>query len=359
MAMGNFFGNLKDKVRTAYNNFFYEGEEAPAPQMVQEDLYPAPDQQPYAQQPQTAYQSPYGYAAQPQPYQQPQPQGYPSQPGYQQPAGNYAAPAQQSVYQPPVRNRRMQQHAAQQENNVVDFGAYQQQAQGYQQPQQAYQQPQQPQTYQTQQAPYQQPAPQEMQPQPQMPSAGSTRIINARGMGDCRSAITLLRNGDAVLIVLENVTDPAEMRRLVDTLSGACYSLTATITKVSRYGVYLLAPQTVAVYADQATSQMNSAPQRTAMRGYQPGYGAQRPVYQPQQQAAPQMQQPVQQQPAPQAPVNAYAPQQGFAQRTAAPEEAAQPFYAREAAPAAQAPAFAPQPAGYGYAPDENMAVAE
>ena len=181
--------------------------------------------------------------------------------------------------------------------------------------------------------------PQEAAPQ-QAPAAASARIINARGMADCRSAITLLRNGDAVLIVLENVTDPAEMRRLVDTLSGACYSLTATITKVSRYGVYLLAPQNVAVYADQATSQMNSAPNRSAVRAPQ-----QQPYGNPGHAGYPQN--------------NPYAaPQQnGFMQRPAAPEEAAQPFYTRTAPQAGQMPAFSTQPAAAGYAPDETMAV--
>lgn len=350
MATGDFLGNLKQKVRSLYNNFFYEGAEAPAPRGAQDEY--APDQ-PYVQQAPQGYQQPGGsqapYAQQPQnAYQQPQ--------NYAPQGGGYAAPGYQP--QPQPRNRRAQQHAGQAENNVVDFGAYQQQSQqpyqpqhqaAYQQPgyQPAYQQPQnyqqaQPQTYQQN---YQQPAPaQEAQAQqpPQPPQAAfGARVINARGMGDCRGAITLLRNGDAVLIVLENVSDPAEMRRLVDTLSGACYSLTATITKVSRYGVYLLAPQTMAVYADQATNQMNS-PGRAPLRGYQPGYGApQRPAYQPQ---APAM--------------NAYPPQQGFTQRMNTPEEAAQPFYARTAPQAAQVPSFSAQPAGYGYAPDEAEASA-
>lgn len=326
MATGDFFGTLKRKVRSVYNNFFYEGEEAPAPQPVQEAPAAAPQAQPYA---------PYGY---PNGAYAPQ-QGY--QPQYQQ-----AAPQPE---QP--RNRRTQQHAGQYESNVVDFGAYQQhQQQAYQQPQ--YQQPvyQQQPAYQqqaAQPAPAQQPAPQ--QAAAQSPAPFSARIINARGMGDCRSAITLLRNGDAVLIVLENVTDPAEMRRLVDTLSGACYSLTATITKVSRYGSYLLAPQTMAVYADQVTNQMNGAPGRMQQRGYQPqqrAYAQMNGYQQPQQGA---YQQPY------------AAPQggNGFTQRSAAPDEGMQPFYARSAPQAAQMPAFSTQPAGYGYAPDESEAVAE
>ena len=329
MATGDFFGNLKQKARALYNNFFYEGEEAPAPQQMQEENY-LQQEMPYQQDAQNyqqpAYQAPYAQAYQPQQqaYQQNQVAYQQSQPAYQN-----------SAYQPQPqqghRNRRAQQH---QENNVVDFGAYQQpQQQQYQQA--AYQ-------------PQQQAAPQQEQNQSQPQQAApasqfSARVINARGMGDCRSAITLLRNGDAVIIVLENVTDPAEMRRLVDTLSGACYSLTATITKLSRYGAYLLAPQTMAVYTDQTTNQMNGAPGRPQSRHYQPGnYAApQRPAYQPQQQAQ-QMN---------------YAPQQGFTQRAAAPEEAAQPFYARTAPQQAQAPAFSAQPTGYGYVPDEMEAV--
>ena len=230
---------------------------------------------------------------------------------------------------------------------------YQQAQPGYAPYQQgAYQQPQ---NYPPQQANYapQQAAQQPSQAfQPEQPQQGAgaqnARIINARGMGDCRSAITLLRNGDAVLIVLENITDPAEMRRLVDTLSGACYSLAATITKVSRYGVYLLAPQAMAVYADQITNQMNGAPGR--VRTYQPGARA----YQPQQgyQSQGAYQQPQAAQPAYQQPQ-----QGGFTQRAAAPEESAQPFYSRTAPQAAPAPAFSAQPAASCYTPDEYVAV--
>lgn len=283
---------------------------------------------------QQGYQQP-GY----QPYQQ---QAY-QQLSYQQPVyQSYQQPQVQQSQAPqpqmPHRNRRMQQHAAQMENNVVDFGAYQQR----QQPQQSQQ-------------------PQPAQPQPVQENAAqpagsllSARVINARSMGDCRSAITLLRNGDAVLIVLENISDPSEMRRLVDTLSGACYSLTATITKLSRYGVYLLAPQTLAVFTDQATNAMNSAPVRTQARNYQPGYSGQRTTYTSQpMQGQPQMQPPQQQ---PQA-NNPYAGMQAFTQRAAAPEEAPQNFYQRPAPQAAQTPSFSAQPAGYGYAPDEVMAA--
>ncbi len=306
MAFGDVIGNLKQKVRSVYNNFFYEGEEAPASQAPQGEMYA----QEQAYMPQQGYEM----YQQPQQVQAPYAQEYQQQP-FQQPAYQQSA----EPYQQP-RNRRSQQHTMQM-GNVVDFGSYQQQAQ---QPQQSFQQPV---PQQEASAPVQ---------QFQQNTALNARIINARGMADCRSAITLLRNGDAVMIVLENVTDPAELRRLVDTLSGACYSLTATITKVSRYGVYLLAPQAMAVYADQATNQMNN-PNRVQPRSYQQSYAAQpQNPYQPQQ--------PVQ--------------SQGFTQRPAQMEEPQQPFYARTAPQAAQVPSFAAQPAGYGYAPDA-MEVAE
>lgn len=339
MASGNFFKDVFGKAKQKLEGFLYRDDEmgAPAPSTY-EDRYPAPPETVYAQQPQTVtYQSqPANYAAYGQPYAAQQPYGNGQMPLYNAPAqpspygqqmayqaAQQQAPMQQQptaqpqqpVFQATPRNRRAERtNLFQQENNVVDIASYQQ--------------------------------PQQPQEQAGTPSAFCARVINARGMSDCRSAITLLRNGDSVLIVLENVTDPAEMRRLVDTLSGACYSLTATITKVSRYGVYLLAPQNVAVYADQVTNQMNSAPARAPMRAAQPAYNAAQGqpyagAYQPPQAANPYA-----------------APQQNaFMQRPAAPEETMQPFYTRTAPQAGQMPAFSSQPAGYGYAPDETAAV--
>ena len=336
MANVNFFKDAFGKAKQKLEGFLYrEDVAADVAPVTYEDRYPDVADPAFSQPQTVAYQNQplnyVAYAAQ-QPAQQPpvynygnpQPAYQPQQPAYQpQPAQQpvYQAPAQPqaAAFQPTTtRNRRVDRTPA--ENKVLDFAAYQQPA-----------------------------AEQDAAPA----NAWNARIINARGMGDCRSAITLLRSGDTVLIVLENINDPAEMRRLVDTLSGACYSLTATITKVSRYGVYLLAPQAVAVYADQTTNQMNSAPVRSQMRSSQIAYSAAaaQPPY------AGAMQQPqrsaYQQNPY-------YAPQQdAFTQRTAAPEESAQPFYARPTPQAGQMPAFSTQPAGYGYAPDDHAAAAE
>ncbi len=373
MALGDLFAQAKRKASKMYNQFFFD-EEAPAPDTQRREAYPPQAQQPYPQgdaayqqpQVQTAYQSPYQQA-----YQQPQQAAYqqPQQAAYQQPQQPQQAqqPQFSAQYQPPQRNRRAQQHAAQ-PDNVVPISAYQQahQAQqaGYQQPQQTpYQQPQQQQAgyqQQPQQAAYQQPQ-QAQQPQqtpyqqPQQAAAtGAARIINARGIGDCRSAIMLLRAGDAVVIVMDGITDPAEMRRYVDTLSGACFSLSATITKVSRYGAYFLAPQGMAVYADQATSQMNGAARPQAQ---------QRPAYPPQQAYGQPQQAYAQPRAAYQPPVNPYPPVRAdspagdFDQRVA--EQAPrQPFYPREAQQAPQT-TFAEQPQGYGYAPDESLEAAQ
>ena len=337
MAVGDIFGSLKNSVMSAYNNFFYSGRQAPSArtketyQDARNQAYPQQEegyQQPYQQQP--VYQQPYQqqpvYQQQPA-YQQPYQQPVSQQPVFQQAQAQPAAQA---------RARRTQMHAARQQENVVDFGSYQQNM-GRQPVQPA--------------QPVQNAEPTAQESAQQTASLLSARVINARGMGDCRSAITLLRNGDAVVVVMENISDPSEMRRLVDTLSGACYSLTATITKVSRHGVYLLAPQTVAVFADQATNTMNSAPARPQARNYQPGFAGQRVTYAPQQQLVQPQAQPQPQQP--------YADAQAFTQRAAAPEVPRQSFYQRPAPQTVQPPAFSAQPAGYGYAPDDMQAAAD
>jgi len=318
MAFADLFRTVKNKASQIYSNFFYEGRDVPTTPRkgrafaAQE---PTPPQQPQEQQWQN-YQQPYqqqAYGAYQQPYQ-------PVQQPYQQQAYQPQAAYAPQPDQPQQRSRRSAQHAS----NVVqvDFGNHQAEA------------------------PAQEPA------QQQSSALLSARIINARGMSDCRSAITLLRNGDAVLIVMENITNPADMRRLVDTLSGACYSLTATITKVSRYGVYLLAPQALAVFADQATNQMNAGPVRpqaqTPSFQTNPVYAAaQRPMAyaNPVQQPAPQPQ--------------PYGQQQDFTQRMAAPEQAAQDFYQRPLMQDSAIPSFSNRPAGVGYAPDEHAAAAQ
>ena len=342
MGVADFFGSLKNKAYSVYNKFFYDGGEAPAsrgrdeyPNPPQEMQQPMPGQQPQWQYAQAPVQQPYNGYQQQNMYQQ--------QNAYQQPAYQPVS-SQQVPQQAPHKGRahRTQHASMQQESGNVFYinsmlhgrGANDQIA--------------------------------EQSPQEEEQNVSSlltARVINARGMADCRSAITLLRNGDAVVIVLENVTEPTEMRRLVDTLSGACYSLTATITKVSRYGVYLLAPQSLAVFADQATNTMNNAPVRQNRAYQQQPYQAQRPAYSQGQASSyarngAGYQQPQQQNPyAYQQLQNPYDAQQGaFTQRSAQQEETAQDFYQRPTPRAAATVGFSAQPAAYGYAPDEAAA---
>ena len=319
MAVSDMMNGLKKKLE----KYLY-GEEAMPQQgyRPEENYAPAPDaafsQQPapqyaqnqaaYYQQPAYAPQPQQGYQQMPQPVTQPQP--VPQQP-------------QRSIF------------GARQQEKVLNIKDYQQPSE-----------------------PQQQEEPEAVKQQ------ATTRVVSARGMGDCRMAITLLRAGDAVLVTMENVKDPAEMRRLVDTLSGACYSLSASITKVSRYGVYLLAPQSMVVFADQMINQMNSAAPRQQRPAYPPVGANNRPqpAYQQLQAEYAQPQQPAYQQ-------EAYQPQQGYAayqqprqetftQRMAAPQENAGTFYTRPQQQTAQMPAFSSQSANAGYVPDD-MEVAE
>ena len=335
MALGDFFNRAKEKTAGLFNHFFYDDtmprddEAAPDDSRAAQPQYAQNAyQQQQPQYAQNAYQQQQPQYAQ-NAYQQQQPQY--AQNAYQQqqsPFAQASAQSQQPVQQAqplysqfsaqmpqPPRNRRVQQRAQQEAENVVPFpGAYQQDAQ---------------------------------QPGTQ-PQAGETvlnaRIINVRGINDCRSAIALLRAGDALIVVMDNVADPAEMRRYVDTLSGACFSLSATITKVSRHGAYLIAPSCVNVYADQMTAQMNGA-QRPATQRYAQGYQPQDRSYQQ-----------------PYASQEAYAQrpiqdQQGFERRAPAPDVQQNAFYAQRPQNEPAAPSFEAQPAGYGYAPDRMEAV--
>ena len=258
----------------------------------QQSAYQAPAYQPPYQQPQPAYQQP---AYQAQPFQQPQ---QPAQPQMQQPA--YSASPLQQGYQPQQRNRRSAQHAQQAQQpeaeNVVPFpGAAQ---------------------------------PQQGAPAKQL----SACVVNARSIADCRNAIGILRTGDCVIAVMDSIADQAEVRRYVDTLNGACFSLGCTMTRLSaRVGVYLLAPAGMQVYTDRTTTQMNAqsrAPQRA-------NPGAQQNIWQTL--LEPQQGQMSYGQAAYQQPVNPFAPPQ--------------PVYAQP-----QQPAFSEQQPSQGYVPDHDGA---
>lgn len=306
-----FFHGTPEKYETT------QPQEEPAPQ-VEAPMPPQPEQN--YQQP--AYQQ-QAYAPQQPQYQQQQAQPYQQQAPYQQPQQQYQPqpqqntqnpfqqgyrppqPQQQSVNEPYVapRNRRAAQHQQmppqqpQMDPNVVPF------------PGAAPQQPAQP-----------------VQPQ-KMPTAC---VINVRSIADCRNAIGILRSNDCVLAVMDSIADQAEVRRYVDTLNGACFSLGCSMTRLSsRVGVYILAPAGMTVYTDQATTQMNNqsrAPQRQQQR---PMQSAQQQAFHP--------------------PYQQMQPQQGAYQQPSPYGQMQQQSYQQ---PQQAAPVFSAQSAAQGYTPD-------
>lgn len=155
----------------------------------------------------------------------------------------------------------------------------------------------------------QQPAPQPMPPvQEENGHIPNVCVFNTYNLQACRNAIETIRSGDIVVAVMDNLADPNELRRYVDMLNGAAYTLESSMTRLSgRSGVYIITPPGVHIYTDDATSRVNgqqpaaqsayAAPQTGAFRASypQPQYGsfyqqaAQAPFAAPQQPAAPQM----------------------------------------------------------------------
>lgn len=174
---------------------------------------------------------------------------------------------------------------------------------------------------------------QQAQPQQSAPAKQlSACVVNARSIADCRNAIGILRTGDCVIAVMDSIADQAEVRRYVDTLNGACFSLGCTMTRLSaRVGVYLLAPAGMQVYTDRTTTQMNAqsrAPQRANPGMQQSAFQS---PFAPQQGQMPYGQAAYQQ------PVNPFTPPQ--------------PVYAQP-----QQPAFSEQQPSQGYVPDHEGA---
>ena len=273
------FRSMLDQVKSAFvigkNNPFLHGRQNSRGEEQgyrEEPVYQAAPQQAYAQgnPGYQAYQPPYQQAAAPyqpeaygqqhdpfqQPYAPPQQQPYAyqppeaQQPVWQQPAPqqSYQAPAQQPqqpTFQTQIqpdpfraesgRNRRSQQHQAaqqpapqapyappQQAENVVPFPGVQQQPE----------------------------------------SAGvDAYVINVFNINTCRQAMSCLRKGQCTLIVMDQLIDKAEIRRYVDMLTGACYALNGTMTRLSaKIGFYIMAPAGMTVYTDPTTSNANAQP---------------------------------------------------------------------------------------------------
>ncbi len=294
------FRSVLDQVKQAFvigkNNTFLHGRQGG---QADQDAYEA--EQAY-QAPQQSYAAPYPQQGWQQPQQQQAPwqadayqgqQGYGQQAGYQQPQQQmYQAPpayGQQGAYQQP-------QQAAYGQQGYQAPAAYQQPA--YQQPQQSYAQqspafagyqPQaEPPTFATQiapegirdsgrnrrsaqhqqeaQAPYAPPAPPENLVQfPGTQQADGRMVdayvVNVFNITSCRQAMSCLRKGQCTLIVMDQLIDKAEIRRYVDMLTGACYALNGTMTRLSaKIGFYIMAPSGMTVYTDPVTSNANAQP---------------------------------------------------------------------------------------------------
>ena len=331
MALSNSLMRFKDKVTSAVNNFFYPRNEYPEDERVsgrrggfggrsrargagenereiENGGWGEPGADPYgmnggaftppAPQVSSPYQGTNPYTAPQQPA-----QAQASRPAWQQGMGGWQAPQQAAPQQPAPQQTAPQQPAPQPRDNLVYFPS------------------------------------QEAAPSPEAESAVAARVINARTVSDCYSAITQLRLGDVVVLVMDSITDPAEMRHYVDMLSGACYSLRATITKLSRHGAYLICPSRVRVFVDAATNQLNSTarqPQRPLQNPYGQvrggEYAASYPPYQ---------------QPYPQQEPNRGPFDQGPVSRSGGME-----YYGRSAMPDAAGTADHLQPYANGYMPD-------
>ncbi len=268
MALSDSILRMKDKVTGAVQNFFYPRDEYPRDdrtagrsregrRLRRNFSAPPRNEDQYAEEDDSRSQSAWSapQVSESSPFQNTNPYTAPAQGSYQQQASYQAQP--QGQFQQPQ--------------------TYQQTQSPYQQPQGQYQ-PQAQNPYQQPQNPYQQQGRENGNilyfpnaPQGQAREA-TIRVVTARGIADCYGAITQLRLGDAVILVMDGINDPAEMRHYVDMLSGACYSLRATITKLSRHGAYLVCPQQVRVYVDAATNRLNSGA-RQSQRPLQNPYG--------------------------------------------------------------------------------------
>ena len=276
------FRSMLDQVKQAFvigkNNTFLHGRQggqADQNAYEAEQAYQAPQQSYAAPYPQQGWQQPQQQQAawQTDPYQGQQP-GYGQQAGYPQ--------AQQQMYQTPpaygqqAAYQQPQAGYAQQAPQSPAFAGYQPQAE--------------PPAFATQIAPegiresgrnrrsaqHQQEAPAAYAPPAppenlvQFPGAQQAEsrmvdayVVNVFNITSCRQAMSCLRKGQCTLIVMDQLIDKAEIRRYVDMLTGACYALNGTMTRLSaKIGFYIMAPSGMTVYTDSVTSNANAQPRQ-------------------------------------------------------------------------------------------------
>ncbi len=103
-------------------------------------------------------------------------------------------------------------------------------------------------------------------------------VINVFNLNSCRQAMSCLRRGQCTLIVMDQLFDKAEIRRYVDMLTGACYALGGTMTRLSsKIGFYIMAPSGMTVYTDPTTSNANAGRPAVPQAAYAPAAEAAAP----------------------------------------------------------------------------------
>ncbi len=266
------FRSMLDQVKQAFvigkNNPFLHGRQGrPADEPAYEDSgWQQPQPGAYAPQ-QGQYQPQQGQYQPQQGQYQPEPWQQPAQPAYQQPQQAYQPQQAQPMYQPPqqpVYEAPPQEPQYQFQSQFNPEPARNRRSQQHQQPQA----PQQP-AYQ---------APAAAAPENLVPFPGAqlndtkqmdAYVINVFNINSCRQAMSCLRKGQCTLIVMDQLIDKAEIRRYVDMLTGACYALGGTMTRLSaKIGFYIMAPSGMTVYTDPTTTGANQQPRPQAQPLY-------------------------------------------------------------------------------------------
>lgn len=90
------------------------------------------------------------------------------------------------------------------------------------------------------------------------------QLVNREG---CYVIIDFMKNGETVIVNIENIASDAEVQHCVDLLSGAAYTLNCSITKfTTQKRAYLISPANVQVLIDPYTQRLNGTRTESASR---------------------------------------------------------------------------------------------
>ena len=81
--------------------------------------------------------------------------------------------------------------------------------------------------------------------------------IHIRNEYECRLAITELRKGNILALAMDSITDQNEVRGYVEMLIGASCALRFTLTKISKYNVYIACDDDCMMLIDRAVKALN------------------------------------------------------------------------------------------------------